>query len=96
MRQFWSTQLDFNDRNDFPTRGMMGGVANPRPTTLGGVFAFANVNAPGASIRDFGALLAQVLDQTDKAQPLSRFALSLTQRLCYFSPSRTGTTTSFR
>jgi hypothetical protein len=87
MRQFWASQLDFNDRNDFPARGMMGTAANPRPTAIGGVFAFGSVNAPGASIRDLGALLAQVTDASDPTQPLSRFALALTQRLCYFANS---------
>jgi hypothetical protein len=87
MRQFWASQLDFNDRNDFPARGMMGTAANPRPTAIGGVFAFGNVNAPGASIKDFGALLGQVTDGGDPKQPLNRFALALTQRLCYFANS---------
>jgi hypothetical protein len=87
MRQFWATQLDFNDRNDFPTRGTMGTAANPRPTTIGGVFAFGDVNAPGASLRDFGPLLAQVTDRTVATQPISRFALAVTQRLCYFANS---------
>jgi hypothetical protein len=87
MRQFWATQLDFNDRNDFPARGTMGAAANPRPTTIGGVFAFSNVNAPGASIREFGGLLAQVMDRANGAEPVSRFAIALTQRLCYFANS---------
>ena len=51
LRQFWATQYDFNDRNDFPTRGTFnGGAANPRPTTIGGALAFGNVNATGANM----------------------------------------------
>jgi hypothetical protein len=87
MRQFWASQLDFSDRNDFPARGMMGTAANPRPTAIGGVFAFGNVNAPGASIKELGTFLGQVLDQGDPATPLSRFAVAVTQRLCYFANS---------
>lgn len=87
MRQFWGSQFDFNDRNDFPARGTMGAAANPRPTAIGGVFAFGNVNSAGGSLEDFGPLLAQVSDHTDPALPISRFALAVTQRLCYFANS---------
>ncbi len=86
MRQFWANQYDFNDRDDFPTRGVMGGAKNPRPTSIGGTFAFGNVNQVGGSILDFGGLLSQVTDRAE-ALPISRFALATTQKLCYFANS---------
>ena len=49
MREFWGNQYDFNDRNDYPTRGFMMTAPNPRPKTTGGGFAFGNVNASGAT-----------------------------------------------
>jgi hypothetical protein len=83
MRQFWSTQYDYNDRNDFPTRASNGVPANPRPTTLGGTFAFGNVNAAGANIGAFGGMLLQVADPDG----ITRFAISMTQQLCFFANS---------
>jgi hypothetical protein len=85
MREFWASHFDFNDRNDFPTRGMLGGSANPRPAKTGGVFAFGNVNAPGNSIFDFGPLIAQVADEA--GTPVNRFALAITQKLCFYANS---------
>lgn len=87
MRQFWSGHFDFNDRNDFPTSTFFGAVPNPRPAQTGGVFAFGNVNAEGRSIHDVGTFLAQVTDTHDPAQPLKRFAVAFTQKLCYFANS---------
>jgi hypothetical protein len=88
LRQFWATQFDYNDRNDFPTRGtFMGGVANPRPAATGGALAFANVNANGASLPDLGPLLLQVSDGSDGNAPISRFAIAVTQKLCFFANS---------
>jgi hypothetical protein len=88
LRQFWATQFDFNDRNDFPTRGtFMGGVANPRATTTGGSLAFGNVNANGATLLDLGPLLMQVTDGADGKTPISRFAIAVTQKLCFFANS---------
>lgn len=87
MRQFWGTQFDFNDRNDFPTRATAGLAANPRPPATGGGFAFANVNATGANMFDFGPLLAQVADLADSGKPLNRFAMAFTQKLCFFANS---------
>jgi hypothetical protein len=87
LRQFWATQLDFNDRNDFPTKGnFMGGAANPRPTTVGGVLAFGNVNAAGADMMALAPMLLQVQDGTGAAA-ISRFAISVVQKLCYFANS---------
>jgi hypothetical protein len=88
LRQFWANQFDYNDRNDFPARASFtGAAANPRPSTMGGVMAFGNVNAMGASMLDLGGLLLQVTDANDPAQPISRFALAMTQKLCYFANS---------
>jgi hypothetical protein len=84
FRQFWGTQLDFNDRNDFPTRVFNGGVANPRPATAGGLLAFGNVNAMGSTLADVGTLLGQVTDGSDQ---ISRFAVAFVQKLCFFANS---------
>jgi hypothetical protein len=88
LRQFWANQFDFNDRNDFPSRGnFMGGAANPRPTTVGGVLAFGSVNASGANMLALGPLLLQVTDNTDPNQAISRFAIAIAQKLCYLANS---------
>jgi hypothetical protein len=86
MRQFWGNQYDFNDRNDFPTRGFMMTAPNPRPTATGGGFAFANVNASGASMLDFGPLLAQVSTQSMDGT-LDGFAIEFTRKLCFYANS---------
>ena len=83
LRQFWSTQYDYNDRNDFPTRAANGIPANPRPTAVGGTFAFGNVNAAGANMYALGPMLMQVADPDG----ISRFAISVTQGLCFFANS---------
>jgi hypothetical protein len=88
LRQFWATQFDFNDRNDFPTRGtFMGGAANPRPAATGGALAFGNVNATGANLAALAPLLLQVTDAADGKAPISRFAIAVTQKLCFFANS---------
>ena len=87
MRQFWGTQFDFNDRNDFPMRASFGLAANPRPAAPGGVFAFGNMNQAGATMMDFGPLLAAVTDMADAAAPLNRFAIAMTQKLCFLANS---------
>ncbi|HZU84786.1 MAG TPA: hypothetical protein VE987_17770, partial [Polyangiaceae bacterium] len=92
MRTFWANQYDFNDRNDFLTSTFSGAAPNPRPTTTGGVFAFANVNMTGTSLVDFGNLLGQVSDG-DATAPLSQFAVGVTQKLCYFANSAPCDTT---
>lgn len=83
LRQFWATQYDYNDRNDFPTRAANGVPANPRPTTIGGTFAFGNVNTTGANMSALGPLLLQV------AEPdmITRFAIGMTQGLCFYANS---------
>jgi len=84
MRQFWATQYDYNDRNDFPARAnFMGGVANPRPATTGGGFAFLDVNQTGTDIYGIGPFIAQVTD----GNGLHRFAIAITQDLCYWANS---------
>lgn len=90
LRSFWAGQLDFNDRNDFPQKGnFMGGAANPRPAKTGGIFAFADVNVDktGGTLQDLGGLLLQVHDTSDPNQPITRFAISFTQKLCSFANS---------
>ncbi|MES1205755.1 MAG: hypothetical protein ABUS79_07435 [Pseudomonadota bacterium] len=86
MRQFWGTQLDYNDRNDFPARAGGGLAANPRPAATGGGFAFGSMNTTGASMNDFGGILSQVTDQAG-AEPINRFAMAMTQKLCAFANS---------
>jgi hypothetical protein len=83
LRQFWATQMDYNDRNDFPTRAANGIPANTRPTTIGGTFAFGNVNAVGANMAAFGPMLLQVADP----DMITRFAISMTQALCFYANS---------
>jgi hypothetical protein len=86
MRSFWGNQYDYNDRNDFPTRATLMTAANPRPSTLGGVFAFGNVNQSGAGMLDFGSLLAQV-SIGSAPDTINGFAAELTQKLCYYANS---------
>ena len=86
LRQFWATQFDYNDRNDFPAKASFtGAAANPRPSSTGGLLAFGSVNAMGGSMADLGGLLQQNVDDSDANQPINRFALSMTQKLCYFA-----------
>jgi hypothetical protein len=87
MRQFWATQYDFNDRNDFLTANFFGGVSNPRPSATGGVFAFDNINQSGSDINSLSTILTQVMDQSDPNQSISRFAISMAQKLCYYANS---------
>src|SRR5262249_12816296 len=51
----------------------------------GGGFAFDNMNTTGASLLDLGSLLGQVTDTSDPAQSISRFAIAITQKLCFFA-----------
>jgi hypothetical protein len=86
LREFWGNQFDFNDRNDYPTRGFMMTAPNPRPKTMGGGFAFGNVNTMGASMMDLGGLLAQVSSDTPQG-PLGGFAAEMTRKLCFYANS---------
>jgi hypothetical protein len=84
MRQFWGTQLDFNDRNDFPRGNARAGIAdNSRPPTTGGGFAFADVNEVGPDITAVGTLLARVTD----GDGLHRFSINMAQNLCFWANS---------
>ena len=86
MRNFWANQLDFNDRNDWLTSTFNGATPNPKPSTIGGVFAFGTVNAKGASINDFGTLLGTMTDG-DPSAPINQFAIGVAQKLCYYANS---------
>jgi hypothetical protein len=87
LRQFWNTQYDFNDRNDFPNNGTFnGGAKNPRPSAIGGTLAFGSVNMTGKDIFALGPLLLSVTDSADSSG-LTRFAIAVTQQLCYFANS---------
>jgi hypothetical protein len=83
LRQFWGTQNDYNDRNDFLTTGFGMVPANPRPTTKGGALAFGNVNATGGDMLALGPLLLQVAEPDG----ITRFAMSMTQQLCFYANS---------
>ena len=85
LRQFWATQFDFNDRNDFLATGVGGGGKSTRPTTTGGTLAFGSVNAGGKSLADLGGLLAQGTDNA--ADGLNRFAIAFAQKLCFYADS---------
>ena len=83
LRQFWGTQNDYNDRNDFLTTSFGNTPSNPRPATKGGALAFGNVNATGADMFALGPLLLQVAE----SDGLTRFAMAITQQLCFFANS---------
>jgi hypothetical protein len=84
MRNFWANQLDYNDRNDFPARAnFMGGSANPRPKSIVDEFAFGDFRATGASMNDLGGYLSQVTDGNGH----TRFAIAVTQQLCFYANS---------
>ncbi|HKP59505.1 MAG TPA: hypothetical protein VJV78_22435 [Polyangiales bacterium] len=86
LREFWGNQFDFNDRNDYPTRGFMMTAPNPRPKALGGGFAIGNVNTMGASMMDLGGFLTQVSNDTPQG-PVSGFAVEMTRKLCFYANS---------
>jgi hypothetical protein len=84
MRNFWANQLDYNDRNDFPSRpSFNGAAANPRPKSIVDEFAFADFKATGSSLGDLGGYLQQVTDGGGH----SRFAMAVTQQLCFYANS---------
>jgi hypothetical protein len=53
----------------------------------GGALAYSNVNATGADMSALGPLLEQVVDVGDPKLPVSRFAISVAQKVCYFANS---------
>jgi hypothetical protein len=93
MRQFWANQFDYNDRNDFQpsTRNNPG---NPRPTARVNEFAFGNFRATGSTTGELGTYLSQVTDGSG----LPRFAIAVTQQLCFYANSSpcSETDTEFR
>jgi hypothetical protein len=74
MRTFFSDYYDFNDQ------------VNGTPTT-GGSFGFGGVAENGNSLADFGKFLSMVTDTQVAATPVNRFALALTQKLCFLANS---------
>jgi hypothetical protein len=73
MRQFWANSYDYNDQ------------VNSKPGTMAS-FGFANVQQNGSTLVDFGTLVGQVTDsQVDPT--VNRFALAMTQKLCFFANS---------
>lgn len=76
MRQFFDNWYFTNDK----PKG--GNGQGPQPS-----FGFANVAENGATLTDFGGFLLAVIDERVAGDPLSRFALEMTQKLCYFGNS---------
>jgi hypothetical protein len=74
MRQFWANSFDFNEK---PSRG-----AGPQAA-----FAFGDVIQEGETVGDFGKFVSMVSDLQVAAQPVNRFALAMTQKLCFFANS---------
>jgi hypothetical protein len=99
LKQFWESYYDFSDRNDFPT--FRYGTTNVQPDrTNGGALSFDDVNATGVTLTDLGTLLGTVTDTVaDPSAPpmdaslqtLNRFAISFTQKLCYYADSASCT-----
>jgi hypothetical protein len=75
MRQFWGTAFDYNDQ---------GGSGK---STGAAAFAFDNVSQSGTTLTDFGTLLQQVTDEQVAGNVVNRFALAMTQKLCFFANS---------
>lgn len=64
----------------------------PRPATSAGTgaqpsFGFGNVTGNGSTLVDFGTFMKQVTDKQVADNPVNRFALEMTQKLCYFANS---------
>jgi hypothetical protein len=73
MREFWANFYDYNDQ------------VNGKPGTMAS-FGFGNVSQNGSTLVDFGTLVGQVTDS--QADPtVNRFALAMTQKLCFFANS---------
>ena len=75
MRQFWGQYYDFNDKAD--------GRKDQAPAAFG----FGNVTEEGSTLSDFGGFLARINDTSVAESPVNRFALALTQKLCFFANS---------
>ncbi|MEY4589247.1 MAG: hypothetical protein RL497_1323 [Pseudomonadota bacterium] len=76
MRQFFKN--GYND-NDKPKTGT-GSGAQPS-------FGFGNVSGNGRSLVEFGQFIKQVTDDAVPGDTINRFALEMTQKLCYFANS---------
>ncbi|HEY4186578.1 MAG TPA: hypothetical protein VGP07_15990 [Polyangia bacterium] len=74
MKKFWEDYYDYNDQ------------VNAKPST-GGSFGFGDVAQNGTSLVDFGRLMGTVTDNQVDGQPVNRFALATTQKLCFFANS---------
>ncbi|MEI9940923.1 MAG: hypothetical protein WDO69_27210 [Pseudomonadota bacterium] len=75
MRQFWGNSFDYNDKQ------FTGKSAGPAS------FGYGNVSGNGKSLADFGSFLQQVTDEQVTGNVISRFALEMTQKLCFFANS---------
>jgi hypothetical protein len=75
MRQFWGNFYDYNDKAE----GKKGGGAAS--------FGFGNVTQNGTTLLDFGNFLAQVTDDQVAGGSVNRFALAMTQKLCFLANS---------
>jgi hypothetical protein len=73
MRQFWGNFYDYNDQV-----GKTGAAAS---------FGFGDVAKNGTTLVDFGTFLGQVTDSQVAGQTVNRFALAMTQSLCFFANS---------
>lgn len=78
MRQFFQNWFYDNDK--------------PRPETSAGTgaqpsFGFGDVTGSGRTLVEFGNFIKQVTDTQVAATPVNRFALEMTQKLCYFANS---------
>lgn len=74
MRQFWNNAYSYSDQ----VAGRAGAPAS---------FGFANVQQNGETLADFGGFLGQVSDEQVSGDALNRFALELTQKLCFLANS---------
>ncbi|HEX7451644.1 MAG TPA: hypothetical protein VF294_05140, partial [Polyangiaceae bacterium] len=75
MRQFWGNSFSYDDKQ------FSGASAGPAS------FGFANVASNGKTLADFGGFLQQVTDEQVSGNSISRFALEMTQKLCFFGNS---------
>lgn len=75
MRQFWGNSFDYNEK---PFTAKSDGPAS---------FGYMNVSANGKTLADFGGFLKQVTDEQITGNVVSRFALEMTQKLCFFANS---------
>jgi hypothetical protein len=74
MTVFYSDSYDYNDQ------------VNGTPT-MGGSFGFEDVKQNGASLVDFGKFMGMVTDSQVSGQPVNRFAMEMTQKLCFLANS---------